>query len=148
MTQESTNLWDRWLLFVGWLLVVFGLLLGFLNQTEPFDSAFNRQINPVFWTDGAPPPGVEAFQGWIYGVLGCTVSGWGVFVVFLARHPFRKRERWARNCIAAGIALWYITDTSISLYFGVVFNAVFNTALAALVYVPLVVTRGEFGNET
>jgi hypothetical protein len=148
MNEKPANLWDRWLLLVGWLLMVFGLLLGFFNQTAPFDIAFNHQINPVFWTDGTPPEGVEAFQSWIYGVLGCTVSGWGVFLVFLARRPFRKRERWARNCIFAGITLWYITDTSVSLYFGVTFNAVFNTALALLVYVPLLATRGEFGNQS
>jgi hypothetical protein len=142
--MASPKIWDRWLLFVGWLLVVFGLLLGFLNQTQLFDVSFNNQINPVFWPVGGPDESIELFQTWIYGVLGFTVSGWGVFVVFLARHPFKKRERWARNCIFVGITLWYITDTAISLHFGVIFNAVFNTALAVLVYVPLVATWKEF----
>ena len=146
MERDSATFWDRWLLFVGWLLVVFGLLLGFFNQTQLFDVAFNRQINPVFWPDEFPVASVGTFQTWIYGVLGCTVAGWGVFMVFLARYPFRKRERWARNCIVAGITLWYMTDTSISLFFGVTFNAVFNTILAALVYVPLVATRREFND--
>ena len=142
--MSSAEFWDRWLLFVGWLLVVFGLLLGFLNQTQLFDAAFNRQINPVFWADGSPAESIELFQAWIYGVLGFTVSGWGVFMVFVARYPFRNRERWARNCVFVGITLWYITDTSISLYFGVTFNAIFNTALAGLVYAPLIATRSEF----
>jgi len=146
--MESAKIWDRWLMLVGWLLVVFGLLLGFLNQTHLFDLAFNRQIDSVFWPNGTAVESIEKFQAWIYGVLGFTVSGWGVFVIFLARHPFSKRERWARNCIFVGITLWYITDTAISLYFGVIFNAVFNTVLAVLVYVPLVATRGEFGNDT
>jgi hypothetical protein len=146
--MASAKFWDRWLLFVGWLLVVFGLLLGFLNQTQLFDVAFNRQINLVFWPDEVPAESIESFQAWIYGVLGFTVSGWGVFIVFLARYPFRKRERWARDCVIVGITLWYITDTSISLYFGVTFNAVFNTVLAGLVYAPLVATRGEFNSHS
>jgi uncharacterized BrkB/YihY/UPF0761 family membrane protein len=146
MDEETAKFWDRWLLLVGWLLVVFGLLLGFFNQTALFDVVFNRQINSAFWPDEFPVESVEIFQTWIYGVLGCTVSGWGVFMVFLARNPIRKRERWARNCIVAGITLWYITDTSISLFFGVAFNAIFNTILAVLVYVPLVATWGEFND--
>jgi len=144
--MKSPTFWDRWLLLVGWLLVVFGLLLAFLNQTQLFDLAFNRQINSVFWADKVLEESTAVFQTWIYGVLGCTVAGWGVFMVFLARHPFRNRERWARNCIVAGITLWYITDTSISLFFGVTFNAVFNTVLAGLVYAPLVATRREFSS--
>ena len=147
MKVESAKFWDRWLLLVGWLLVVFGLLLAFLNQTQLFDVAFNRQINSVFWTDEIPAASIELFQAWIYGVLGATLSGWGIFIVFLVRYPFRKRERWARNCIIAGITLWYITDTSISLFFGVTFNAIFNTVLAALFYAPLVATRGEFSSD-
>lgn len=142
--MTSAEFWNRWLLFAGWLLVVFGLLLAFLNQTHLFDVAFNRQIDPVFWPAGVAAESIDSFQSWIYGVLGATVSGWGVFVVFLARYPFTKRERWARNCIAAGITLWYIADTSISLYFGVTFNAVVNTVLAGLVYTPLLATRQEF----
>lgn len=142
--MTSAEFWNRWLLFAGWLLVVFGLLLAFLNQTQLFDVAFNRQIDPVFWPAGVAAESINSFQSWIYGVLGATVSGWGVFVVFLARYPFTKRERWARNCIAAGITLWYIADTSISLYFGVTFNAVVNTVLAGLVYTPLLATRQEF----
>ena len=144
--MASANFWDRWLLFVGWLLVVFGLLLAFFNQSQVFDLAFNRQINAVFWPNSEQGRNVELFQTWIYGVLGATVSSWGVFVVFLARAPLRQREKWARNCILAGITLWYVTDTAISLFFGVAFNAAFNTVLAALVYVPLIATRGEFRN--
>jgi hypothetical protein len=145
--MASAKLWDRWLLLVGWLLVVFGLLLGFLNQTQLFDLAFNRQINSVFWPNGTPVASIEQFQAWIYGVLGFTVSGWGVFVIFLAGNPFSKRERWARNCVFVGITLWYITDTAISLYFGVIFNAVFNTVLAVLFYVPLVATWKDFNRQ-
>jgi len=142
--MATAKFWDRWLLLVGWLLIVFGLSLGLLNQTQLFDIAFNRQINSAFWPNGVPVESIEPFQAWIYGVLGFTVSGWGVFVVFLARHPFRKREGWARNCIFFGITLWYITDTAISLYYGVAFNAAFNTALAILVYVPLAATWKDF----
>jgi hypothetical protein len=65
--------------------------------------------------------------------------------VFLARAPFKRRERWARDCIAAGIGLWFVLDTAISLYHGVYFNALaVNVPLLVIVGLPLWFTRGEF----
>jgi hypothetical protein len=87
--MTSARLWNLWLLLVGWLLVIFGLSLGFFNQSQLFDVAFNRQVNSVFWPNEIPVESIESFQTWIYGVLGFTVSGWGVFVIFLGLHPFR-----------------------------------------------------------
>jgi len=49
---------------------------------------FNRQINPVFWQTPDAPEFVAAFQAWVYGVLGATMSGWGICLAFMA-HPER-----------------------------------------------------------
>ena len=31
--MASNRLWDTWMVAVGWILVVFGILLAFANQT-------------------------------------------------------------------------------------------------------------------
>lgn len=140
----SFNFWQKWLLAVGIYLVAFGLVLAFFNQTRLMDLAFNDQIDPVFWgTDGIPENAAH-FQAWVYGVLGATVSGWGIFLAFLAHYPFKAREKWAWNCIAFGIGTWFVVDTAISAYYGVTFNVVFNTALLLLVGLPLLFTRKGF----
>lgn len=144
--MASQQFWDKWLLVVGWVLSVFGLLLAFANQTWLFDIIFNRHVNTVFWPSNVAMESIEPFQAWIYGVLGATVSGWGVFIVFLARQPFKRRERWAWNCIFAGITLWFFPDTAISVYFGVFINVAFNIVVATVVYLPLVATRHQFKN--
>jgi hypothetical protein len=139
--------WQRWLFVFSLLVVVFGLGMALLNRTSLF-SIFDSQVNPVFWDGNPLASGVEGFQGWIYGVLGATMAGWGVFLVFLARYPFRARERWAWSALALGLSLWYGTDTVISLYFGVIFNALFNTLVFILAVLPLIFTRREFFKET
>jgi hypothetical protein len=40
--------------------------------------------------------------------------------------------------------VWYLPDTTISLASGVIFNAVLNTVLLALVALPLFFARKEF----
>jgi hypothetical protein len=121
-----------------------GLFIAVFNSTWVFDLVFDRQIDPVFWTDGIKADGSRSFKAWIYGVLGATDAGWGVFIVFLARFPFRRRERWSWNCICAGFTLWYVVDTALSVSHGVLFNAFFNTLLAVLVMLPLFATRRQF----
>ena len=135
--------WQRWLFVFSLIVVVFGLGMALLNRT-PLFAVFDSQVNPVFWGANPLPIGVSSFQGWAYGVLGATMAGWGVFLALIARYPFRNRERWAWDALLMGLSLWYLTDTGLSLYFGVVFNAIFNTAIFVLAMLPLLFTRQEF----
>jgi hypothetical protein len=135
--------WQRWLFIFSLIVIIFGLGMALLNRT-PFFAVFDSQVNPVFWGSNPLPTGVNEFLGWVYGVLGATMAGWGVFLAFVARFPFRNRERWAWNALLMGLSLWYLTDTGLSLYFGVVFNAIFNTAIFILAMLPLFFTRQEF----
>ena len=136
------SFWQRWLLTVCLIVIAFGMGMALLNRTMLF-SVFDRQVNPAFWV-ADPPPGVDEFQGWAYGVLGATMAGWGVLLAFVIRYPFRHRQRWAWNATASCLAMWYLTDTFLSLRFDVTFNALFNTAFLILAALPLLFTRGEF----
>jgi hypothetical protein len=135
--------WQRWLLIFSLVVVIFGMSMALFNRTLLF-AIFDQQVNPSFWGASSLPAGVDEFQGWTYGVLGATMAGWGVFLAFVTRYPFRNRERWAWNCLALGLLLWYVIDTAISLSRGVVFNAIFNTGILILAALPLFFTRREF----
>lgn len=136
--------WQRWLFAVAVLIVIFGLLLAFFGQTPMFDLLFNHQINPAFWDSPNVSGDNKIFQGWIYGVLGATVAGWGMFLVFLVHYPFKDRERWAWNCITYGLLVWFMTDTAISLWFRVYFNVLFNLTLFIAGILPILFTRKTF----
>jgi hypothetical protein len=137
------SFWQRWLLAVSALVVIFGLALAFLNQTPLFDLLFNDQIDPSFWGGEEPPANSAEFQRWVYGVLGAAVAGWGVFMTFIAHYPFRKRERWAWYCLATGLLAWYVPDTLLSLVYAP-FNAAFNSLLLVALGLPLLFTRRDF----
>ena len=145
MKEEAKSFlfWQRWLVGVGGLVAAFGVFMALLNGT-PLFALFNDQIDPVFWDGQAVPAAGLAFRGWVYGAWGATVAGWGVLVAFLALYPFKQRERWAWNALVAALGLWYLLDTGVSLYGGVIFNAVFNTLLLVLAGLPLFFTRRAF----
>ncbi|MBI4511844.1 MAG: hypothetical protein HY698_19580 [Deltaproteobacteria bacterium] len=146
MTSETTsqaNLWDRWLLVVGWLVVLFGLLLAVFNRSAPMEALVHRNVDPAFWVDGPSTQAID-FRSWVYGVLGATMAGWGVLIVALAKNAFARRERWARDALATGAGLWFVVDTWLSLASGVVFNAAFNILILVALAPPLGATWRSF----
>ncbi len=138
--MDRFNFWQRWLFLIGIVIVSFGIFMAIFNQTAIF-GLFNNQIDPVFWGSTPIPEAFTQFQGWVYGVLGSTMAGWGIMLLFIIQYPFRQREKWAWNAIAISLGFWYLLDTGISLYFGVNFNAVFNTLLLVFLIPPLLGTR-------
>jgi hypothetical protein len=138
------NFWQKWLLCVAVYLVFFGLVLCFFSHAGLLDFFFNQNIDPYFWPAGSPPVEAYKFQGWIYGVLGAVMSGWGILVAFWAHYPFKAREPWAWTGLALGVGVWFVADTSISAVYGVFFNVAFNTVFLVFLAAPLVFTRKYF----
>ncbi|MFQ5575362.1 MAG: hypothetical protein ACE5G8_00060 [Anaerolineae bacterium] len=136
--------WQRWLFVVGLAIALFGLAMALFSGTSFFSWLFDSRINPVFWGAENLPPAAEAFQRFIYGVLGATIAGWGTVIAFIAHVPFKNKELWAWNSLLAGLLIWYVVDTSISVYFAVYFNALFNTLLFVLVMFPLALSKNQF----
>ncbi len=134
---------QRWLLALGVIIVVFGVALAFLYSTPLFD-IFRTQIDPVFWGAGELTGGTIAFQQWIYGVLGATMAGWGVCIAFIAAVPFKRKEKWAWNCLALAVSLWFVIDTFLSWRFGALFNVAFNVLIFLAAMLPLLLSRRDF----
>jgi hypothetical protein len=141
--MNTFHFWQRWLTLLSWVVVLFGVGMALLNRT-PIFLLFDVQVNPAFWGSAGLPFEVDRFQGWIYGIFGATMAGWGIFLVYIARYPFAQRARWAWHCLLQGLLVWYLLDTGISLSFGVFFNAIFNTVILVLLLLPLIFTRKEF----
>jgi hypothetical protein len=143
MNEGKFALWQKWLLIVGAIIAVFGVMLALFGGTALF-SIMNQQVSPVFWGAIDTPANAKDFQQWIYGVLGATMAGWGIFTIFIAHYPFKRKEQWAWTCLASGVLVWFVIDTTISLNFKVYFNAAFNTALLIAVMLPLAFSRKHF----
>jgi len=142
--MSSFNFWQKWLFGFGLYLTAFGLLLSFFGHSTLMNFVFNNQIDPVFWGLTRLPDNTERFQAWIYGVLGAVISGWGILISFIAYYPFKAKERWAWNCIATGLIVWFIIDTVISVYYHVGFNVFINIVFLLFVLLPLLFTRKHF----
>jgi hypothetical protein len=142
--KSNSQLSWKWLFIAGTGLVLFGIFLALFPHSELIDTAFNRYAAEVFWSGGSPSPEAAEFQGWVYAVLGATISGWGIVLCFIAWYPFKKGERWSWYAVAVSIVFWFILDTTLSLHYGAIFNAVFNSILLILICAPLIFDRKRF----
>ena len=75
------------------------------------------------------------------------IASWGVLIAFIAYYPFKLREKWAWNAISISVLFWFVVDTTCSLYYDVVINAVFNLFTLVLFALPLLITRKYFAGE-
>ena len=137
------SFWQKWLLVLSGAIAILGVVLAVLGGTPLFDW-LNNLINPSFW--GTQSPSVEAidFRNWVYAVLGAVMASWGLVLAFIARYPFARQERWAWTCTLSGLLLWFVIDTSASLYYNVYANAIGNIGLLVLALLPLFFTRKQF----
>jgi hypothetical protein len=140
----SFGFWQKWLFGFGLYLVVFGLIMALFGQSSLMNFVFNNQIDSVFWGSRELSAAAAEFQVFVYGVLGATIVGWGVFLAFIAHYPFKAREPWAWNCVAIGVVMWFVVDTLVSIRFGVGFNVMVNIVFLSLALLPLLFTRRNF----
>lgn len=143
--MEGFRFWRAWLVIAAAGMALFGTLMTLTSATSAFE-AFNQRIDPVFWQGSAMPPAAIAFRSWIYATWGATVAGLGLLVALVARYAFDRSNVWVRNSLAAVLTTWYLLDTGASLAWGVGFNAAFNTAVLAILALPLIFTWRTFSN--
>ena len=138
------SFWQKWMVVVGLYHVVFGLLLAFFHQTALMDVLLGQYLDPVFWHDQGISQAAVHYKNFSSAVLGALVASWGMLIAFIANYPFKFREKWAWQSIAAAVTLWFIVDTGFSLYYRVSINAVFNLLTLALFLLPLLFTWKDF----
>jgi hypothetical protein len=141
--MSRTTFWTVWLLVGSFTMSVFGILMVLFIRTNLF-SGLTQEIDRTFWLGAQVGASAVQYQKWAYGVWGATVAGFGLLAGLIAGNAFARREKWARNALAASVALWYLLDTGVSLASGVWVNAVFNSVVLVWFALPLAFTWREF----
>jgi hypothetical protein len=135
--------WRAWLLSVCVLTALFGLVMIFLIQS-PLLGGLSGQIDGVFWPGGSLPPGAAAFQSWVYGAWGASVTGLGLLAGMVGVHGFNTRQTWARNSLALAVGAWFVLDTAVSATSEVWANVALNVIILILFSPPLLATWRDF----
>lgn len=138
----SNQFWYNWLIGATLGVVIFSLVLVFLpHETQAI-------LNETYLVDDNPAqtfsPEANHYLHFVYGVLGGTMLGWMMAILYILVTLFRQGERLGWDMIALSLMTWFIFDTGASLATGFWQNAVLNVGFALLFVVPLTATYREF----
>lgn len=134
------NFWQRWLFFFGIVSAMFGIVL----MSPAMFNADIKYISSAFWESGVTPVEVKVFYNWVFGVYAAMEISWALFIVLVACYPFNRKEKWSWYCLFSCISVWFVIDTSFSLYYEFYVNAVNNSLFYVLLILPLIFTKKEF----
>jgi hypothetical protein len=142
MTERAFGFWTRWLMVTSLAMSAFGIALAL----------FDTRVLPVFstwfglsmWGTALIPDDALRYHRFAHAVLGSVMSAWGLMLVFVVRHAFASRQRWAWNAIALAIAVWFVVDSGISASMAVWPNVALNVVSVLPFAVALIATRRAF----
>lgn len=136
--------WQRWLFYSSLLFAIFGITFA-LYGNNPFFSHYNEALAYIFWQQQTIPVEVEPFRAFIWAPLGGTIACCYILLAFIARYPFMKKEKWARNAIIIAFGTWIILDSVVCLYYGAYFQVYLINAFSLLQKgLPLIFTWKDF----
>lgn len=144
MTDQRFRFWQKWLTYANLLTIIVGLLVAFAGNSI-FFSIHNNYSKAVFFGGEAFSPAVLAFKNWLFGIIGGTIVGFHILMVFISENGFKNKERWAYWALCLGLLSWFFIDTSISWYYRAFHNIILiNLVALALIGIPLIATSREF----
>jgi hypothetical protein len=103
--------WSRWIKFLSFFLIAYGLAMVFIPQLmrtpvaailfDNFDN--NETFRNAFVSAGEPQ---STFLNVLSGLLGTVTTGWAIQMAWVAHKPFRSGETWAWNALAMSVSVW------------------------------------------
>jgi hypothetical protein len=118
-TKESSFLfWQKWLFYTSLVFAIAGIVFAFSGNT-PLSEPYNTMLAKIFWHSSKFPTEVDPFRTFIYAPLGGTIACCYILLAFIARYPFKNKQRWARNAIIVAFSVWALIDSSVCIYFKV-----------------------------
>jgi hypothetical protein len=108
MPKSVPILWSRWIKFLSFFLIAYGLAMVFIPQLmrTPVASILfdnHESFRTAFISTDEPQ---STFLNVLSGLLGTVTTGWAIQMAWLAHKPFRSGETWAWNALAMSVSVW------------------------------------------
>lgn len=146
MNEKRFLFWQKWLTYANLMAVGVGVLAAFAGNSFIF-SAHNNGTKQVFFEGKDFTPEVLVLKNWLFGIIGGTIVGFHILMIYISEYAFKQKQRWAYPALWFGLLSWFCIDTGISLYYGAIHNVVLiNLVALILIALPLLMTRKEFMN--
>ncbi|MFK7946010.1 MAG: hypothetical protein AB8G11_00350 [Saprospiraceae bacterium] len=142
--MKNFDFWVKWLIGANVMTVIVGLLVAFAGNSF-FFAYHNSQTELVFFGGNELAQNELFLKNWLFGIIGGTIVGFHILMIFIANNAYRKQEKWAYWAMWSGLLSWFVIDSSISTFYGAVYNVyLINIVALILIGLPLIMTRKAF----
>ena len=141
--MNAEKFWSGWLKVTMIMIIVAGGFLAIFSQVA-YSAFLNEKLDAIFFGGDNPGDQVLMLKNWLTGIAGAVMLGWGFSMLYVVNHPFRNRQPWAWRSIFYPVLCWYLIDSGISAYYGVLLNVIINTILFLQIIAPLLFLRSNF----
>ena len=142
ISDRAFQFWCSWLLLVVIGVICFGLFLVILPGLSK--QGFSWLIYGSFDRISHFTPEASHYITLAHAVFGSVLIGWGITLLYLIQHYFRKGIKISWSIISLSFLAWFIPDTIFSLSSGYSANALLNMVFFILFALPLVSTYSYF----
>lgn len=147
MIESHFSFWQRWLTWANVITVMVGLLVAFAGNSIFFE-LHNTYTQEVFFEGQEITSELLLLKNWLFGIIGGTIVGFHILMIFISENSFQNKEPWAYYAMWLGLLSWFIIDSSISIYYGALYNVLLINLIALiLIGLPLIMTRKYFSTK-
>lgn len=145
--DRKFNFWQQWLFYSSLVFALFGVVLALFGN-NPLFRPYHRMLAMIFFDQEAIPENTHALYTFVMGPMGANIAGFYLLLAYIARYPFKRKERWARTAIIVAFGAWFIIDAIVSFYYGVLFQVLVLHLLVSVPQkaLPLIFTWKKFEN--
>lgn len=136
--------WRRYLLVVSAFFGLFGAAWVVFGSFDPF-GLYKSLLAQALWGIPRLPPDAERAFSFVVAPLGATTAGYFLLVHMIVRYALPRREVWAYRAIVGALLVWFVLDTSASIFHGMLANVwLVNIPCLVIMGVPLLALRRWF----
>lgn len=136
--------WWRCLLLLSALFAVQAASWMFLGSFDPL-GFYEGYMARAFWGADALPPDADLAFAFTLVPFGATTAAYFVLVFLIVHQAFPRRERWAYGTVVGATLVWFVLDTSLSIWHGAWFNVwIVNLPCITALAIPLLGLRPYF----
>ncbi len=145
--EKGFHFWQQWLFYTSLVFALFGVVLALFGNNPVF-RPYHRMLAMIFFDQEAIPESMHKLYTFVMGPMGANIAGFYLLLAYIARYPFKRKERWARSAIIVAFGTWFIIDAIVSFYYGVLFQVLVLHLLVSVPQkaLPLIFTWKKFEN--
>jgi len=142
--MDRFTFWQKWLTWANAIAVIAGLVIAFFGNSTLFE-IHNSASERIYFEGNEMTGGLLNFKNFLFGIIGGTIAGFHLLIIFISEYAFKKKEKWAYLAIWSAMLLWFLIDSGLSIYYGAIFNVLYiNIGSMLLIILPLIFTMKDF----